>query len=77
MIGEPVCAKRASVLRRAASSAASNCSREIFPIEYECIAAIKSAGRGILPIGSVGIGLGHTASNHEIGSFQTKIFVAQ
>src|ERR1700741_4824459 len=58
MIGESVCSKRESVSRRAASSAASNCSRGIFPIACACIAARKSAGRGILPMGSVGIGIG-------------------
>jgi hypothetical protein len=68
MIGELVCSKRASVSRRAASSTASNCSRGIFPIECACIAASKSAGRGILPIGSVGISIGQTISNYEIAS---------
>ena len=33
-----------------------------FPVECACIAASKAGGRGILPIGSVGMGIGHQVS---------------
>jgi hypothetical protein len=41
--------------------------------ECSCIALSKSAGRGILPIGSVGIDIGYTTGNCKIDSCQTKI----
>jgi hypothetical protein len=57
MMGEPVSSKREMVSQRADSSAVLSCSTEILPAVWAPNAASKSAGRGMLPISSVGIGM--------------------
>jgi hypothetical protein len=58
MIGDPVASNRVMVARMADSSAARNCSSEICPAARACMAVSNSAGRGMLPIGSVGMVIG-------------------
>src|SRR5580693_3212231 len=57
MTGEPVASRWLIVPRSADSSAAWNCSSDICRAARARIAANNSGGRGMLPMGSVGIGM--------------------
>src|SRR4051794_29528630 len=60
--GEPVASKRSIVSR----SAASYCSSSSACDAPRATASISSGGRGMLPIGSVGIAMGRRSAAHDL-----------